>query len=96
MTILRTRKADQDFEAIADYLMQHNPKASRRYELKLIGALSLIEEQPFMGRDRWDISSEIRSWPVTPYVIFYRVSGGVIEVVRVLHMAQAINVDCFD
>lgn len=70
--------------------MQHNPDASRRYEMKLIGALSLIEAQPLMGRARSDLS-----WPVTPYIIFYRVSEGVIEVVRVLRMAQAINIDCF-
>jgi len=45
----------------------------------------LIAGQPGMGRAREDLARGLRSFAVSSWVLFYRLAGGSIEVVRILH-----------
>jgi toxin ParE1/3/4 len=44
-----------------------------------------------MGRAREELASELRSFPVRRYVVFYRPLVDGIEVVRVLHGARDVT-----
>lgn len=44
-----------------------------------------IARNPRAGRLRQDLGPDIRSFPVLPYVVFYRIKRGRIDVVRILH-----------
>jgi len=59
---------------IADKLLREIDEAGRR-----------LSDEAFMWRARDEILPELRSVPVPPYTIFYRVREGVIEIARVLH-----------
>ena len=48
-------------------------------------AVLLLEDHPFSGRTRDEIRSGLRSIAARPYVVFYRVSVGGAEIIRVLH-----------
>jgi len=50
----------------------------------------LLSEQPGVGRDRSDVLSGLRGFPVGNYVIFYQPVDDGIEIVRVLHGARDI------
>jgi toxin ParE1/3/4 len=52
---------------------------------EISNACRLLEEHAFAGRARDEIRPGLRSIASRPYVIFYRVRGGVGEIVRVLH-----------
>lgn len=45
----------------------------------------IIAKQPLAGRLRPELGAEVRSFPVAPYMIFYRVHQRRVEVLRVLH-----------
>jgi|ERR1700688_612319 len=47
-------------------------------------ACERIEDWPLSGRARDELLSGLRSLPVQPNVIFYRVRGGGVEIVRVI------------
>jgi toxin ParE1/3/4 len=46
---------------------------------------------PNVGRARAELGSEVRSYPVVPYVAFYRVVGKRLEVLRVIHAHRDIK-----
>jgi toxin ParE1/3/4 len=51
----------------------------------------LLARQPRMGRPRPELGSDIRSFVVSSYVIFYCLGGDGIEIIRVLHGARDIE-----
>jgi toxin ParE1/3/4 len=51
----------------------------------------MLEEYPFAGRSRDEIRPGLRSVVASPHVVFYRVTDGVAEVVRVLDGRQDLD-----
>jgi toxin ParE1/3/4 len=58
--------------------------ADRQLEAILAGS-ERLRDWPHLGRERWDLRPGLRSIGAPPYLIFYRIAGTSIEVVRVLH-----------
>jgi len=94
--MLRTAKAQSDLEEIAEFLASRNPYAMNRYEQLFVRALQLIDEQPDIGRDRSELANSLRSWPVPPYMLFYRTTAAVPELIRILHTSRLLTADLFD
>ena len=44
-----------------------------------------IGENPLLSRDRGELAAGLRSVVVRPHVIFFRITTGTVEIVRVLH-----------
>lgn len=53
--------------------------------------IALIEDHPFAGRARNEVRPGLRSFAVTPHVIFYRIVNDTPEIVRVLDGRQDIE-----
>jgi toxin ParE1/3/4 len=51
----------------------------------------LLTRFPQVGRPRNELSGNLRTLAVPPFVIFYRAVGEVVEVVRVLHGARDVE-----
>jgi len=47
-------------------------------------ACLLLEDHPFAGRARAEVRPGLRSIAASPYVVFYRITDDVAEIVRVL------------
>ena len=59
---------------------------------KISDRLALIRMQPQIGRSRdHDLSLGFRSFPVSDYVVFYRVEGDVVIIHRVLRGSRDIE-----
>jgi toxin ParE1/3/4 len=45
----------------------------------------VLAQFPEIGRPRPEIAPNLRSTLVHPYVVFYRVEGEVVQIIRILH-----------
>jgi len=79
-------KAIEDMEAIWLYsLTNWGAKQTERYFDDLIEAFSLLAKNPNAGMACNHIRQNYRRYPVKQHVVYYRVTGYGVEVMRVLH-----------
>lgn len=77
--------AVDDLTQIYAYLADRNgPVADRTLE-RLHAKFQHLAEAPYIGRERSELRSRLRSVVVSPYVVFYRPIEPGIEIARVLH-----------
>ena len=86
-----SRQAEQDLEDIWTYLTQIDPLAADLSLAKVFDKFPMLAQFPEIGKSRNELSKELRSFPVKPYVIFYRWTEEFIEIVRVLHQSRDIE-----
>ena len=53
----------------------------------------MLADYPDAGRMRIEFDARLRAFSVDQYLIFYRVSPGILEIVRILHAARDITPD---
>ena len=53
--------------------------------------IKTLAKNPLMGRARDELSDDLRSWPIKPYIVFYLPLSDGVEVVRVLHGSRDIE-----
>lgn len=75
-------------EDIWVYIAQHNADAADALLEKFRLLFASLSKTPGVGRRRPDLRSDLRSFAVGRYVIFYRELEPSIEIVRVLHGAM--------
>ncbi|NJL09848.1 MAG: type II toxin-antitoxin system RelE/ParE family toxin [Calothrix sp. SM1_7_51] len=86
-----TELADQDIFEISVYIAQNRgAETAKSFIDKINEKFKLLAESPKLGRNRSELSPELRSFPNGNYVIFYRTISDGILVVRVLHGARDI------
>ena len=94
--VVQSRQAIADQDDIWDYIAQDNLTAADDFLDRLLDTARLIATQPRMGKARFDLAAEMRSFPVGEHLIFYRPreEGGV-YLVRILHGRRNITPDLF-
>ena len=90
MSVQFSLEASRDLEKVKNYISQDNPDAAVRLILLIREKCALLAQQPGIGRDRSDVLSGLRGFPIGNYVIFYQPANDGIAVVRVLHGARDI------
>ena len=92
--VIFRREAQEDIDAIAHYIAEDNPKAAEGFFVELDDLCDLLIHTPDIGSMRIFQSRRLRGMRVMPlkkfgkYLVFYRVQGDEIEIVRVLHGAR--------
>ena len=81
-------EASADLEEIWIFIAQDDPDAADRFIRTIVSRFPKLASMPQMGRQRNDLASRLRSFPVGGYIIFYRPMDDGIAVVRVLHGAR--------
>jgi toxin ParE1/3/4 len=51
----------------------------------------MLAQFPEMGRSRKELAEELRSFPIKPYIIFYKRMETYIGIVRILHQSRDIE-----
>lgn len=85
---LSLRVSDQakvDLLEIWCYIAEDNQTAADHMIERLIDAYPVLLSTPGTGRSRSELRPGIRSYSVSPYLIFYRPSVSHLEILRVLH-----------
>ncbi len=72
-------------ESILEGLQRTNPTAAERYATEFHNKGQALARFPEMGHLRPEIAPKLRSTLVWPYVIFYRVQGDIVQLIRILH-----------
>jgi|TARA_R110002050_G_scaffold274369_1_gene418789 toxin ParE1/3/4 len=81
--------AKTDLKDIYQYGLRQWEKAqSGRYLENINAQLWSITEQPLMGIERSDLLPGVRSLATESHTLFYRVTTGTVEIIRVLHGRQ--------
>lgn len=88
MGLLFTPLAEQDLEAIGDYIAQDNPRRALTFVQELRRQCQRIELNPPGYRLRPELGDGIRSCAHGHYVIFFEASASGVTVVRILHGAR--------
>ncbi|MDX8444185.1 type II toxin-antitoxin system RelE/ParE family toxin [Mesorhizobium captivum] len=83
-----TRRALRRLDQIGVYIENDNPGAAARVVARIVSSAGNLAEQPAMGRvGRIKGTRELVLTDI-PYIIPYRVVGGEIEILTVMHAAQ--------
>jgi toxin ParE1/3/4 len=83
--IRHSPQSEADLEAILEYLHQNQPALAERFATAFYEKGQMLARFPEMGRLRPELAPNLRSTLVHPYVLFYRVEGETVQIVRILH-----------
>lgn len=88
MRVIWTEGAVSDVESLRSYIEKDRPHAARRIATRIVNLVEALAEKPGVGRPGRVPGTRELVVSGTPYVVPYRVRGGRVEVLRVLHGAM--------
>ena len=84
--------AEKDIEDIFDFtLKMFGLEQAAKYTLEFEVLFEELTQTPYLGRERNEIKTGLRSFPKESHIIFYRVLGDRIRIVRILHQRKDIQ-----
>lgn len=86
-----SQQAEKDLEDIWVYLGQQDEIGADRQVAQLLNRFPMLAQFPNMGRQRNELLTGLRSFPVKPYIIFYIILLERVEIVRILHQSRDIE-----
>ncbi|HWB49347.1 MAG TPA: type II toxin-antitoxin system RelE/ParE family toxin [Stellaceae bacterium] len=86
MEVRWTVPAADDLERIARYIQQDDPRAARRVAESLYARAMSLGAMPERGRPGRIAGT--RDLVQRPYIIVYRITADIVEVLRIYHGAQ--------
>ena len=88
MRIRWLRRALLDLDAAEAYIAHDDPRAAASVILRIVRAVTLLKEQPGIGRAGRVSGTKELVVPNTPYIVPYRVKDDNIQILRVYHTAR--------
>ena len=88
MKVVFSARFTRDLEAIQDYIAHHNAPAAYRLAQRIRQRVQHLGTHPHMGRPGGIAGTRELVVPGTPYIIYYRVTGQAVQVLRVYHAAR--------
>jgi toxin ParE1/3/4 len=80
-----SRAAEDDLEAIVDYIARDKPTAARQWLTKVRGTCQMLADNPDVGEVRTGFGvAGCRSYTIGRYVVFFRRFHEGIEVARIV------------
>ncbi len=93
LTLRISEPAADDLKAISVYGAENwGWEKSNRYLDDLSSLIGNLLDNPYLGRTRDDLDSDVRGIRTHQHVIFYRILRSQLEIVRVLHERQDIQI----
>jgi plasmid stabilization system protein ParE len=77
-----------DLDAAEAYIAQDDPAIAAEVVLRIVKAVSLLKEQPGIGRAGRLPSTKELVVPQTPDIVPYRVKDDVVQILRVYHSSR--------
>lgn len=85
-------EARQDLEEIYDYIAADDVQRAGGFIEQIEQRCRTLMDAPLIGRERPDLGQGLRSLTYGRYLILYRVRGGVLQIVGVIHGARDLSV----
>lgn len=86
-----TSEAENDIEEILLYIVGGNLEAAILFNDRLEDIFNMLTDHPDAGRERPELSTGLRSFPLGNYLVFYRIWARNVAIVRVIHGARDLN-----
>ena len=84
-SIVWAPEAEADLAEIWNYYLEVAGSKAADARVRAIGdACRMLKEHPLAGRSRDVIRSGLRSALASPYVLFYRVEGNTVQLIRII------------
>ena len=80
--------AEQDLEAVYEYIRQDNPEAASRTVGRVFDAVEMLSRYPSAGRPGRVPSTRELALARTPFIIVYRPIGNEIQILAIMHGAR--------
>ena len=90
-SIYYSPEAEKDLEGVFAYLREHSENAVMRLAESIDQRTAILAANPGIGRDRSDLIEGLRSSAIEKFVLFFRLKGTTLEIVRLLHGARDID-----
>jgi toxin ParE1/3/4 len=84
-------RAFADLADIWAFIAEDSVKHAHGFAALIDSEFRALARQPHMGRSRPELATDLRSFPVGRYIIFYVPTPKGVEIVRVLHGARDIE-----
>ena len=88
MRVKWLRRALANLSDEAEYIAKDSPDAAKHVVTMIIESTERLRKYPAMGRPGRVVGTRELVISGTPYIVPYRVRGGVIELLRVFHGAR--------
>jgi toxin ParE1/3/4 len=73
------------------YIAEDSQSAADRLIDRILEIGTMLADYPEAGRQRPELGTDVRSYPIDSYIVYYVVAPGRIEVLRVLHAARDVK-----
>ena len=94
LTLIKSLPSEEDLIDIWLYIAEDQPINADRLLDRFNDMLVKLTEMPRMGIDRSELIQGLKSYPVGKYILYYRINGNDLELVRVLSSSRDIdNID---
>jgi toxin ParE1/3/4 len=87
----RSRQAEEDLLAIAEYIAQDSPNAASRWLNQIEETIDSLAQQPLIGEAVDYLRSGVRRFTQGKYLLFYEPRDTGVLLVRVIHGARRIE-----
>lgn len=91
----KSPQAERDIAAIWRFVAEDNVKAADRLLGQIEQVFDTLAQSPLLGRERPELSANLRSFPSGSYVLFYLPLKDGVFILRVIHGRQDISSDDF-
>ncbi|RJF87047.1 type II toxin-antitoxin system RelE/ParE family toxin [Oleomonas cavernae] len=88
MEVVWLPRANGNLVRIRSYISDFNPAAADRMATRILQVVKLIAEHPLVGRLGGVGDARCLPVPGTPYLIYYRIRGQHVEIIRIRHGMQ--------
>ena len=88
MRVIWFKRAIWDLKSAKDYITQDEPQAAQQIVQRIKDKVSLLSEQPGIGRPGRVPNTKELVVDRTPFILPYRVRDNKIEILRVLHASR--------
>lgn len=86
--IVWTRPAVADLEAIREFVEVNDARAAARVVRRILAPVRRLGAAPHLGRPGRVPGTRELGLVRVPYILAYRVTAGVVEILRVLHTSR--------
>lgn len=83
-----TEQADNDIDEVVGYIAVRNVAAAIELDQAIYDVFEMLADYPEAGRERNELKADLRSFPCSSYMIFYRLWAGDVMILRVIHAAR--------
>jgi toxin ParE1/3/4 len=89
--IVHSRASREDLAEIWRFIANDSVFRADKFVQMLDERLMHLATNPLIGRPRPELATNIRSYPVSPLIVFYIAAEDGIQIVRILHSSRDIK-----